>query len=218
MSKRDDRLVAGALSRPHGDGAVLGVIFAGGASRRYGRDKAMAKLDGVPLLQRVVDRFAPQVNALVISGEPRLEIAVPAIPDSLQGAGPLSALCSVLRQAMQHDWPMVATVSCDTPFIPVDIVARLWGALKNHDCAVASRGGVRHLTCTLWATRACPEIEAAFEAGVRSLHGAVSRLDAVAVDFSAIDGGPEGDPFYNINSPEDMAAAQAWTMERHWTG
>ncbi|MBS0280259.1 MAG: molybdenum cofactor guanylyltransferase [Proteobacteria bacterium] len=218
MPERDDRLVAGALSRPHDDGAVLGVIFAGGASRRYGRDKALARLDGIPLLQRVVDRFAPQVSALVISGDPRPEISVPAIPDSLQGAGPLAALYSVLRQAAQHDWPMVATVSCDTPFIPVDIVARLGAALKTHDCAVASRGGVRHPTCTLWAMRACPGIEAAFEAGVRSLHGAVSRLDAVEVDFSAIDHGPGGDPFYNINSPEEMATAQAWAMERHWTG
>ena len=218
MSERDDRLVAGALSRPGNDGAVLGVVFAGGASRRYGRDKALARLDGVPLLQRVVDRFAPQVNALVISGEPRAEISVPAIPDRSQSAGPLAALCSLLRLAGQHGWPLVATVSCDTPFIPAHIVARLAAALKDHDCAVASRGGVRHPTCVLWTTRACAEVEAAFEAGVRSLHGAVSRLDAVEVDFSATDDGPGGDPFYNINSPEEMAVAQAWAMKRHWTG
>jgi molybdopterin-guanine dinucleotide biosynthesis protein A len=208
-------MVVGALNRPHSEGAVLGVIFAGGASRRYGRDKALAKLDDIPLLQRVVDRFTPQVSALVISGDPRPEIAAPAIPDGLQGAGPLAALCSLLRQAAQHDWQFVATISCDTPFIPVDIVTRLGAALKSHDCAVASHGGARHPTCTLWAARACPEVEAAFKAGIRSLHGAVSRLDAVEVDFSAIDDGPGGDPFYNINSPEDMAVAQAWITKRH---
>lgn len=218
MSERDDRLVAGALSRPHCDGAVLGVIFAGGASRRYGGDKAMARLTGVPLVQRVVDRFAPQVNALVISGDPRPDIAVPAIPDRLQGAGPLAALCTVLQQAGQHGWPMVATVSCDTPFVPADFVTRLGAALANHDCAVASRWGVRHPTCTLWATRACPRIEAAFETGVRSLHGAIARLGAVEVDFSDTDDGPGGDPFFNINSPEDMAVAQAWMMKRPRTG
>jgi molybdopterin-guanine dinucleotide biosynthesis protein A len=215
MSERDDRLVAGALSWPHSDGAVLGVIFVGGASQRYGQDKALARLDGVPLLQRVADRFAPQVTTLVISGAPRAEISVPAIPDVLQSGGPLAALNSLLRLAAQHDWPLVATVSCDTPFIPANIVTRLRAALKDHDCAVASRGGVPHPTCALWSMRAYAKVEAAFEAGVRSLHGAVSRLDAVEVDFSAIDDGPEGDPFYNINSLEDMAVAQAWMTKRH---
>jgi molybdopterin-guanine dinucleotide biosynthesis protein A len=214
MSERDDRLVAGALSRPTGQETVLGVIFAGGASRRYGQDKVLARLDGIPLLQWVADRFGPQVDTLAISGQPRPGLSIPSIPDQFHGAGPLAALCSVLRLAVQKKWPLVATVSGDTPFIPGDMVGRLATALKDHDCAVASREGVLHSTCALWTTRTCVSIEAAFSAGARSLHGAISHLDAVEVDFSAVDGGPGGDPFFNINSRQDMAAAQAWLIER----
>lgn len=214
MSERDDRLVAGALNLPPREGAVLGIIFAGGASRRYGQDKVLATLDGTPLLQRVADRFRPQVDALAISGQSRREFSFPNIPDRLPGAGPLAALCSVLRLAARQEWSRVATVSGDTPFIPGDMVARLAAALNGHDCAVASRQGVLHPTCAVWATRASTGIEAAFDAGARSLHRAISRLDAAQVDFSASEGGPGGDPFFNINSQEDMAAAQAW-LEGH---
>ena len=205
-------MVAVALNRPTGDGAVLGVIFAGGASSRYGQDKALARLDGLSLLQRVADRLGPQVEALAISGQPRLDLPVPNIPDRLEGAGPLAALCSVLRLAEQQGWRLVATVSCDTPFIPDGLVGRLGAALKNHDCAVAGRNGVRHPTCALWATKACAEVEAAFNAGARSLCGAIAHLDAIEVDFSAVVDGPGGDPFFNINSRHDMAAAQAWQI------
>src|SRR5512146_460502 len=98
MSERDDRLVAGALNLPPGAGAVLGIIFAGGASRRFGQDKISAGLGGIPLLQL----------------------------------------------AAQQKWPLVASVSGDTPFIPRDMVARLAAALQDHDCVVASREGVLH--------------------------------------------------------------------------
>lgn len=208
-------MVTVALNRPTGEGAVLGVIFAGGASRRYGQDKALARLHGVSLLQRVADRLGPQVDALAISGQPRPDLPVPNIPDRLEGAGPLAALCSVLRLAEQRGWPLVATISCDTPFIPDNFVSRLGAALKNYDCAVAGRNGVQHPTCALWATRACAGVEAAFNAGARSLCGAIAHLDAIEVDFSAVEDGPGGDPFFNINFQHDMAAAQAWQIGTH---
>lgn len=210
MSERNDRLVAGALSQPPGAGAVLGVIFAGGASRRYGRDKGLANLDGVPLLQHVIDRFAPQLDMLVIGGRPRTEFSIPNIPDGLPGTGPLGALCDIIRLAEEKGWERLATVSCDTPFIPADMVDRLSAALGNHDCALANCKGVRHPTCALWTVGAFTELDAAFAAGVRSLYGAVAGLDAIDVDFSDVKDGPGNDPFFNINSPHDMAVAQAW--------
>lgn len=214
MFERNDRLVVGSVRRPLSEGAVLGVIFAGGASRRYGQDKAAARLGGVPLLRRVADRLGPQVNALVISGQARPEISAVNIPDKLQSAGPLAALCSVLQVAGLQGWPMVATVSCDTPFIPINIVAKLGAMLNGHDCSVASRHGVPHPTCALWATRAFGKIQAAFDTGARSLHSAISSLDMVEVDFSAEHYGPGGDPFFNINSQADMAVAHTWLAER----
>lgn len=211
MFERDDRVVADPLDRG-GREAVLGVILVGGASRRYGHDKALAMLGGTPLLQWVVDRIRPQVGELAISGETRPGFALQAIVDALPNAGPLAALCSILAWAEEKDLPLVMTLSCDTPFIPRDIAGVLRKALEDYDCAVASRGGTIHPTCALWRTASRASIETAFDSGVRSLHGAISYLNAIAVDFSTGEG-PGGDPFFNINSPADMAVAQDWLAE-----
>lgn len=217
MSERDDRLVSDPLGRQGGQEAVLGVILAGGASRRYGQDKALAMLGSVPLLQRVVDRLLPQVSELAISGEIRPSFALQAIADEQPNAGPLAALCSILIWAERKGFPLVMTLSCDTPFVPRDIAAVLRKALEDYDCAVARRNGTVHPTCALWKTVSRVGIETAFNSGVRSLLGAISCLNAIAVDFSIGDG-PGGDPFFNINSQPDMAVAQHWLEEGHQPG
>lgn len=211
MSERDDRVVAGPLDQD-GREAVLGVILVGGASRRYGHDKALAMLGGTPLLQWVADRLRPQVGQLAISGDPKPGFVLPAIADGRPNAGPLAALCSILAWAERMEFPLVMTLSCDTPFIPRDIAGVLRKSLEDYDCAVASRGGAIHPTCALWRTASRASIETAFESGVRSLHGAISCLNAIAVDFST-ENGPGGDPFFNINSQADMAMAQDWLAQ-----
>ena len=193
---------------------VLGVVLAGGASRRYGRDKALALLGGIPLLQWVVDRIRPQVNELAISGDTRPGFDLQAIPDEMPDSGPLAALCSILAWAEGKGFALVMTTSCDTPFVPRDIGSVLHASLADHNCAVASWGGAVHPTCALWKTACRTSIDTAFDAGVRSLHGAVSCVNAIVVDFSTVDG-PGGDPFFNINSQMDMAEAQAWLAEGH---
>ena len=213
MFERDDHLVAGTLSGPRRTGTILGVIFAGGASQRYGRDKAAAELDGISLLHRVSNCIRPQVDVLAVSGKERPQLPIPNIPDELTGGGPLAALCSILRLAEREGWPFVATVSCDTPFIPGDFVGKLHSAIGGHDCALAICRGVSHPTCALWATAARAKIEVAFNSGERSLHHTIARLDTIEVDFSSREGGPNGDPFFNINYQTDLAVAQVWLNE-----
>jgi molybdopterin-guanine dinucleotide biosynthesis protein A len=156
-----------------------------------------------------VDRIQPEVDRLAISGEPRPGFTLPVVLDDWPGAGPLAAVCSGLAWATRKEFALVMTVSCDTPFIPGGIVARLRAALADHDCAVASCGGVLHPTCAIWKVDCRLKIEIAVRSGVRSLRDMISRLDAIAVDFPAA-GGPDGDPFFNINFGRNMIVAQNW--------
>ncbi len=193
------------------DVPVLGVILAGGASRRYGRDKAMASLGGITMVQRVASQVTSQVSTLVASGAGRQGLNLDVIPDAVPHGGPLPALLSILTWAHERQLELVATFSCDTPFLPSDLVVRLRRALGPHyDCAVALHGGAAHPTCALWRTSSLPKIQTAFDSGVRSLHGALAHLKACSADFSDSEDGPSGDPFFNINSWSDMAQAQAW--------
>ena len=190
---------------------VLGVILAGGASRRYGHDKAMARLGGITMVERVASQVSGQVSILVASGAGRQGLNLHVIPDAVPHGGPLPALLSILTWANERKLDLVATFSCDTPFLPSDLVIRLRRALEpDCDCAVALHGGAAHPTCALWKTSSLPKIQAAFESGIRSLHGALAHLKTCSADFSDLGDGPGGDPFFNINSQSDMAEAQAW--------
>lgn len=200
------------MSAHENDAPVLGAILAGGAARRFGADKALERLGSTCLLRRVADRASPQVDMLAISGAARPGFFLPVIRDDVQGAGPLLAVRSILRWAALRDLPLVATFPCDTPFVPADCVAILRNALRDKDCAIASRGGEAHPTCAMWRTVTAGKLEAIIAAGERSLRRATALLDGVIVNFG--EGiGPGCDPFFNINSHHDLARAQAWLEE-----
>jgi len=210
-------MIAWALNRwtIRQKGAVLGVVLAGGASSRYGSDKALAPLDGIPLLQRIVDQVGPQVDKVVLSGMARPGYAVEVIADEVVHAGPLAALKTTLAWAEARKFPLVMTFPCDAPFVPADTVKRLRVALRHGDCAVARRNGHDEPTCALWRTASRAKVDAALASGIRSLRDAMARVDATGADFSGVVAGPNGDPFFNINTRAAMADAEAWLRRKH---
>lgn len=180
-------------------GGVLGVILAGGASRRFGSDKALVELSGIPLIGHVARRARPQVDALAISrsaGAP-IPIDLPVIADRQPSQGPLSGIVSSLQWAEANRFALMATFPCDGPVFPSDLVVRLQAALDGKDCAMASSGAERHYTYGVWRTCCLPRLAEAFDGGLRSLRGIADVLSVTYRDF-----GP--DVFLNINCREDL--------------
>lgn len=209
-------MIAWALNhRARQKGPILGVILAGGASSRYGSDKALAPLGCVSLLQRIADQVQPQVDLLALSGKARPGFSLQVIADDVEHAGPLAALRTILAWADARKYPLVATFPCDTPFVPAGAVKRLRDALNDSDCAMAQHNGVAHPACTIWKTTVRAKIEDTLALGVHSLQGATARVSTVTVDFSDTMEGPEGDPFFNINTHADMVTAEAWLQREH---
>jgi len=178
------------------------VILAGGAGRRLGADKALVTLHGQPLLRHVQDRFAPQVEELALSanGDPaRLAFAgLPVLPDA-QSQGPLSGVLAALDWAEAAD--AVVSVSVDTPFLPGDLVPQLWLA-GDGGLAVAQSAGRLHPTCALWPRTERDRLRAFLAGGGARLMefcagAAVARFAATTPD-----------PFFNINTAEDLALAE----------
>src|SRR5689334_20428419 len=108
---------------------VTGIILAGGLGRRMGGvDKGLQPLHGQPMVAHVLQRLAPQVAALIINANQNPEqyttlgapFAAHIVPDSIAGyAGPLAGLQAGLAAART---PLVVTVPCDSPFLPLDLV------------------------------------------------------------------------------------------------
>ncbi len=194
---------------------LCGIVLAGGESRRLGRDKALVPLGGQPLLVRVLRRLAPQVAALAVSRHAgTLEgfppgTAVLVDPPGAR-AGPLAGVLAGLDwAAAQHpEARAVVTVPVDVPFLPDDFVARLVAArdAAGADACVAASGGRRHPVAALWPLPARHVLRQLLEGdGPRRVGDALGRLSPAQASWPAV----PFDPFLNINTAEDLAAAEA---------
>ena len=196
---------------------VLAVILAGGQARRLGGvDKALVSLAGRPLVAHVIERLRPQVGAIVLSanGDPARFAAfgLTVLADPFEeNVGPLAGLAAGLRHASRLDRPprFVATVAVDTPFVPTDLIDRLAAALPDdgRSLAIAATAGRLHPVAALHPVEEAEDLIAGLASGAqRRVMGWVESRPSVVVDF-ALDGGH--DPFANLNTPEDIAAAEA---------
>jgi molybdenum cofactor guanylyltransferase len=198
---------------------VAGIILAGGQSRRMGGgDKSLLALGGGSVLNHVVARFAPQVGPLALSanGDPArfAEVGLPVLADTVTGfAGPLAGLLTGLEWAATNTaCKALVTAAGDTPFLPKDLVERLMAAVEERPgaIAVARSGGKRHPTFALWPTELRDALRSFLvDANNRRVSAFIDRHDFVEVDFPMLAaGGHEIDPFFNINTPDDLADAE----------
>jgi molybdopterin-guanine dinucleotide biosynthesis protein A len=189
----------------------LGVVLAGGASSRFGRNKALARLGDARLIDRVIAKAKAQTAQLVISGNTPPIADIEMIPDDGPGQGPLTGVLSALTWAAPRGYAAIATFSCDAPFFPDDLVARLSAVTGRASFACCQ--GERHPAFALWPLAALEQVAQAYAAGERSLTGMQERIGATGVEFPQGQA-PRDDPFFNINRQADLAAAEAWLRQQ----
>jgi molybdopterin-guanine dinucleotide biosynthesis protein A len=184
-----------------------GLILAGGGARRMGGgDKPLVRLGAGTLLDHVIAAVAPQVRALALSanGDPARFAAwgLPVLADAVAGCGPLGGMLAGLRWAAGEGAQALLVVPGDTPFLPPDLAGRLGGA--GAGIAYAASGGRAHYAVALIDVGLADDLAAAVGGGVRAIREWMVGHRAVAVAWV---GGL--DPFENVNTPEDLAAAAA---------
>lgn len=191
---------------------VAGVLLAGGLGRRMGGGKPLALLGGQPLLAHAVARARPQVASLMlnINAEPHrfTGYALPLMADPLPGfAGPLAGVLAGMDWAAAHGFSQVASFAADAPFLPPDLVARLAAAVTREDAEIgcATSGGRSHPVFALWPVRLADALRHALTVeDMRRMDRWMARFRVAHADWPG-----EPDPFFNVNTPEDLAAAQA---------
>jgi molybdopterin-guanine dinucleotide biosynthesis protein A len=187
------------------------MILAGGLSRRMGGgDKCLLPLGDRPVLAHVIERLRPQVSDLALNANgdaarfARFGLAVVA-DDATDFAGPLAGILAAMDWAkrLHPSAAAVMTAPADTPFLPRDLLSRLRAAGAP---AVARSGGRIHPVVGLWPVALRDDLQAALRSeGLRKVEAWTGRIGPALVDFEtgAID------PFFNINTPEDLMSAEA---------
>ncbi|MBW8268451.1 molybdenum cofactor guanylyltransferase MobA [Caldovatus aquaticus] len=193
---------------------TLGVVLAGGLARRMGGgDKPLRPLAGRPMLAHVLERLAPQVAAVVINanGAPGRFPACGLAVGAAGAAGPAGPLAGVLAAldfaAERRDCAWVVSVPGDSPLIPPDLAARLHAAraAAGVPLACARSGGFAHPPVGLWPVGLREDLRAALLAGERKIDRWTARHGCAEVEWPTV----PCDPFFNANTPEELAEAEA---------
>ncbi|MFL5001858.1 MAG: molybdenum cofactor guanylyltransferase MobA [Xanthobacteraceae bacterium] len=194
--------------------ATLGLVLAGGLARRMGGgDKALIHIGEATILERVLARIAPNCAGIVLNanGDPTrfARFGLPVISDDVAGfAGPLAGILAGLDWAASHepdiDW--VVSVPGDCPFLPRDLVQRLHAARcdAGSPLACAQSGAWRHPVVGLWRVALRHDLRhALIDEDLRKIEVWTARHGVALAEWPA----QPVDPFFNVNTPEDVAEA-----------
>lgn len=182
---------------------ITALVLCGGQGRRMlGQDKGRVLYLGKPLVEWVLERITPQVGDAVISANRNLEAYQAYVWPVLEDVepdfpGPLAGVETAL-QRIDAEWLMV--VPCDTPFLPSDLVARLFDAAQSNGAAYAADAERDHPVIHLVRSDSLPVLQAYRAQGGASVKGWLAAVKAIRVEFA------DNAAFKNMNSPDDCRA------------
>jgi molybdopterin-guanine dinucleotide biosynthesis protein A len=193
---------------------TYGLVLAGGLARRMGGgDKALIRIGNETILNRALARLTPQVNGVVLNanGDPRRFAAfgLPIVADSVPDfAGPLAGILAGLDwvAANRPNIEWVVSVPGDCPFLPRDLVARLHAAriTEGKPLACAHSGDWRHPVVGLWPVTLREDLRHAITIeNLRKIEVWTARHGVALADWPT----EPVDPFFNVNTPEDVEKA-----------
>lgn len=183
---------------------ITGLILAGGRGSRMGSvDKGLQPFKGKAMVAHVLARLQPQVDEVLINANRSIDeyaaLGYRVIADAIDGfAGPLAGLHIGMTHAAH---PLVATTPCDSPFLPLDLIARLAKAMQKEDAdlAVAKTFDQPHPVFCLVKTSLSPHLQAFLESGQRKIDKWYATLHVVEVAFD-----DQEAAFSNINTVEEL--------------
>jgi molybdenum cofactor guanylyltransferase len=183
---------------------VTGVVLAGGRAQRMGgQDKGLLSLAGVTMVEHVLNALKPQVGRILINANRHHDLyaayGYPVVPDNLEGfCGPLAGMASAMQAASTT---YIVTAPCDSPFVPPDLVRRLYESLavKQAEISTAHDGERLHPVFALLDCSLLPSLLDYLHGGGRKIETWYNQHRLAIADFSGCK-----DVFFNINTPEEI--------------
>lgn len=187
---------------------ISALILAGGrSSRMEGSDKGLIDLDGIPMIQHVIRNLGKQLNLIRINANRNqpayAELGFTVLEDRMDNyQGPLAGMARGLEQC-PSEWLLV--VPCDTPYLPEDLVIRLFqqAQLQQAEIAVAHDGKRMQPVIALLHRDLYPSLISFLDSGDRKIDRWYNKQKTVTVDFS-----DKPDSFFNINSMTEKRDAE----------
>ena len=189
---------------------ILGVILAGGKSKRFGQEKSQVKLGDKTLLEHSLSKLKSKFNKILIVTNSNTIKDYITINDCIDGqlgplVGVLSAMKWIKKNKFSYNW--IATFPCDTPFFNTSIIEEFYKASKLNDNLLyfVKSKEKRHNIFGLWSLKLIEILEKdIIENNYRKVEKWANKIGVKTIDVSYDD----IDPFFNINTKEDLIEAE----------
>lgn len=193
---------------------VMGVILAGGANRRYGSHKALARIGDRTILDRTVEALSPIVDRITIVANepgPYLHMGLHVRPDLQPGLGALGGILTAVQWASDDGLEAAIVLGCDMPFLPSELIGRIALEAARELVVLPASEGPRGFEplCAAYGTATAPAIERALDRGDRAIVSFFGDVELRILDLDEVRS--FGDPdrmFWNVNRPEDRERAE----------
>lgn len=184
---------------------VVGIVLAGGQSRRFGSPKAFALYKGKPFYEFAVAALAPHCDEVVVVTRPELTSRIPTsynvITDveTYKGQGPLAGILSGMKELPAERY---IVLPCDMPHVDAEVIGSLVKAHENLATAVTSEGR-NHPLVSVWSENLQPQLIKSLENNQLSVLKFLSKVDVCWIEGSSLTGN-ENRVFMNMNTPESL--------------
>ena len=189
---------------------ILGVVLAGGKSKRFGEDKSKIKLEGKTLIEHTLDKIKFKFNRIIIISNSKISKDYLVINDCIDGnLGPLVGVLTAMKWIKEnnHLYNWIATFPCDTPFFKISLIDKFFEASKLNDSLLyfAKSQKKRHNIFGLWSLELIETLEKdIIENKYRKVEEWANKIGVKTIDVAY----KETDPFFNINTKEDLEEAK----------
>lgn len=181
---------------------LTGIILAGGKSKRLGKDKGLTSLNGKPLIQYSIDLLeALNVPIIIVTNQLGYEqFGYPIVEDAFKNKGPIGGIYSGLLQSKTE---VNIVLSCDTPYVPVELIKQLIKASSHHQLTIASYEIQLHPLIGIYKRSLIDEFKKSIQENQLKLVSLCLELMAHKVPFES-DTVISARSFTNINTLEDL--------------
>jgi len=191
-------------------------VQAGGRSSRMGEDKALLQLDGIPLIERLLQRVSGLGDEILITTNRPQDyqyLGLRMASDPEPGAGALHGLHTALKAARGQT---VLVLACDMPFVSRPLLEHMLQLAEAADLVVPRRGGEYEPLHAVYSKGCLPALEAVLQQGEHRMISFFPSLNLHTVEQEEIDRlDPEGLSFFNVNTPEDLRKAERILAQKH---
>ena len=191
---------------------ILGTVLAGGKSQRFGEDKSQVRLEGKLLIDYILSEIKDEFKEILIVSNNKIHFKnsekISIIADFEKGQGPLGGVLSAMKWVKQKnkDYKWISTFPADTPFFKREILQKFFKEIKIEESRLffIKSNNTRHNIFGLWSIDLLGELEEDLKKGDRKVELWANKVGVKVIDMEFIN----EDPFFNINTKEDLEKAK----------